>query len=434
MPELERRNFVLRLRQLASATLGLAITLTSVAVMSQPAQAQTFKVLYSFTGGSDGGEPDSGLIVDSAGNLYGSTTQGGVSHGQAADGVVFEVGANGGESVLTTFSRLEGGAGNPLGTLARDSPGNLYGVTENSGTNGGGTVFEVFATGGMTALHIFDKGGPGDGAHPEAGVILDKKGNLYGTTGASQSSGGFGVVFKLHIKPRRETILHTFTGKGGDGIGPSGALVRDSKGRLYGTAAAGGSYSGVCGSIGGCGIVFRIGTTGKETVLYTFAGGADGISPRGNLIRDTAGNLYGTTPYGGSGDCQNAPYTGCGIVYKVDKAGNETVLYTFMGGTDGALPYAGLVRDTAGNFYGTTFFGGGTGCQSQLGCGTVFKLDTSGKETVLYHFTGGADGEGPYAELLLDSKGNLYGTTLRGAGGDKKICSLGCGVVFKLTP
>jgi uncharacterized repeat protein (TIGR03803 family) len=435
MPKLERRNFVPRLHRLASATLGLAITLTSVAVASQPAQAQTFKVLYGFTGGSDGGEPDSGLITDSDGNLYGTTALGGVSRDETADGVVFEVGPNGGESVLTTFSSFDGGAAGPIGPLARDLLGNLYGVTGNSGTHGGGTVFEVFTTGGRKALHVFGRGGAGDGAHPAAGVILDKKGNLYGTTTVGGTS-DFGVVFKLHVKPSKETILHTFTGQKGDGVFPSASVIRDAAGNVYGTTEAGGTYGGVCGSapLGGCGIVFKINTHGKETVLYRFGGAPDGANPGARLLRDPAGNLYGTTYYGGSGGCQYGSFTGCGTIFKLDKNRHETILYSFTGGTDGGAPSAGLIRDAAGNLYGTTFIGGGTGCLSQLGCGTVFELDATGKETVLYRFTGGADGENPKAELLRDMAGNLYGTTLRGAGGDKKVCSLGCGVVFKITP
>jgi uncharacterized repeat protein (TIGR03803 family) len=421
----------LRLRP-ARAMLTMALVLTAI-FPYRSAQAQTFKVLYRFNGDSDGGGPRSGLIFDSAGNLYGTTALGGIWHGQSAAGVVFKLDKNRDETVLTTFSG--GGAGNPLGTLARDSSGHLYGTTAETGINGGGTVFQVLAKGGRTALHIFDKGEMGDGTSPHAGVILDKKGNLYGTTTTGGAS-DFGVVFNLQIKSRKETILHSFTGEGGDGVVPVAPVIRDATGSLYGTTELGGTYGGACGSapLGGCGIVFKINKANTETVLYRFTGGADGANPTAGLLPDAAGNLYGTTSYGGSGGCQYGSFIGCGTVFKLDKSRHETLLYTFVGGNDGAVPTDSLIRDAAGNFYGTTSLGGGTGCQSQLGCGTVFKLDSTGKETVLYRFTGGADGANPNAELLQDAAGNLYGTTFRGGGGDKNVCSLGCGVVFKITP
>src|SRR5271157_3096218 len=163
-------------------------------------------------------------------------------------------------------------------------------------------------------------------------------------------------------------------------------------------------------------------------VLYTFTGSPDGEAPYGGLVLDAQGNLYGTTSQGGDPACTN----GCGTVFKVDTTGKETVLYSFTGGTDGAIPYAGLVPDAQGNLYGTTSQGGDPACTN--GCGTVFKVDTTGKETVLYSFTGGADGAIPYAGLARDAPGNLYGTTQRG--GDLLACTgptNGCGTVFKLT-
>jgi len=399
-------------------------------------QAQTFTVLYSFTGGADGAEPLSGLIMDSAGSLYGTTAAGGIFHNQTVAGVVFELDATDVETVLGTFSGVNGQGAGPLGTLVRDSSGNLYGTTFSGGyQNRTGTAFKVFPSGGKIGMHIFGKVG-GDGMNPSAGLVLDKKGNLYGTTTAGGST-GYGVVYRLHITSRKETILHTFTGKRGDGIDGFGPLIRDGAGNLYGTTFQGGTYGGACGSFpGGCGIVFKMSPAGKEKVLYRFTGGTDGANPEAGLVRDAAGNLYGTTTYGGGGACQNGSFTGCGTVFKVDKTGKETVLYRFTGGTDGANPFAGLVRDSAGNLYGTTYQGGNTGCQSQMGgCGTVFKVDTTGKEIVLYSFTGGTDGETPFAGLLLDAAGNLYGTTAAGGTKNKNVCaSSGCGTVFKLTP
>jgi uncharacterized repeat protein (TIGR03803 family) len=228
-------------------------------------------------------------------------------------------------------------------------------------------------------------------------------------------------VFKVHIKPSRETILHSFTGTGGDGALPMAGLVRDAAGNLYGTTVEGRAYGGQCGGFGGCGTIFKIDPTGKETVLYVFTGETDGQAP-GGLLRDLAGNLYGTTAFGGAG--------AAGTVFKLDASGKKTVLYSFTGGTDGDEPVGPLVRDKGGNFYGVTNVGGGKGCSS--GCGTVFKLSKAGKETILYRFTGGVDGAYPVAGLLRDKAGNLYGTTLYG--GDAKVCSPGCGVVFEVTP
>ena len=202
---------------------------------------------------------------------------------------------------------------------------------------------------------------------------------------------------------RQRDGLHTFTG--GDGYQPYAGLVRDSAGNLYGTTAGGGTY--------GAGVVFQLDATGAETVLYSFTGGADGATPVADVKRDSAGNLYGTTAGGGT--------YGAGVVFQLDATGAYTVRYTFTGGADGANPYARLVRDSAGNLYGTTVNGGA------YGYGVVFKLDTTGAETVLHSFTGGKDGANPYAGLLLDSASNLYGTTYYGG-------AYGKGVAFKITP
>src|SRR5580700_9701150 len=175
-----------------------------------------------------------------------------------------------------------------------------------------------------------------------------------------------------------EVVLHRFYG-GNDGRNPNAGLIRDSAGNLYGTTAGGGSSPG---------IVYRIDDSRHETVLYSFKGGTDGAFPFGGVIRDSAGNLYGTTYQGG------AAYAG--VVYKLDSSGNETVLHTFSfnGGTDGGNPYAGVIRDPAGNLYGTTYYGG------VWGAGVVYKVDSAGNETVLYSFTGGADGGNPQAGVI----------------------------------
>jgi uncharacterized repeat protein (TIGR03803 family) len=262
-------------------------------------------------------------------------------------------------------------------------------------------LFKINTSGKETVLHNFTGGK--DGGFPFAGVTRDASGNLYGTTlygGNCNRYGGCGTVFKLD-KSGKEDVLYTFT-EGADGDMPFTDLILDAAGNLYGTTGYGGTY--------GFGTVFQLGAAG-EKVLHSFTGDKDGGLPYGGLIRDKAGNLYGTTSGFGT----------AGNVFKVNAKGHEDVLYSFTGGTDGLNPYAGLVRDTAGNLFGTTAFGG-TG-----GWGVVFKIDGNGQETVLYAFTGGTDGGTPYASLVRDSKGNLYGTTYYGG-------AFGLGTVFKLTP
>jgi uncharacterized repeat protein (TIGR03803 family) len=205
------------------------------------------------------------------------------------------------------------------------------------------------------------------------------------------------------------SVLYNFTG-GADGATPR-ELIRDAAGNLYGTASYGGNTTTCTIQFGrGCGLVFKLDQTGVETVLYTFIGGADGAVPYEGLVLDADGNLYGTTYAGGNTDSScPAGSQGCGVVFKVDQGGNETVLYTFSGGSDGSEPYAGLVRDSSGNLYGTAASGG------KYDFGVVFKLDPAGNETVLHAFTFGPDGGEPTAPLIQDPRGTLYGTTYVGS-------------------
>jgi uncharacterized repeat protein (TIGR03803 family) len=281
-------------------------------------------------------------------------------------------------------------------------------------------VFKVDTSGRETVLYTFT--GLYDGAFPYAGLIMDAGGSLYGTT----SSGGFppytGLVFKLD-KSGHETVLYYFLNRG-DGDYPLAGVIMDANGNLYGTTYYGGAS--------GAGTVFKLDTTGTETVLYSFTGGADGSNPVAGVIMDTEGNLYGTTEFGGTSP--NCGSLGCGVVFKLDTNNNkETVLHTFGNGKgEGANPTAGLVLDAKGNLYGTTEYGGG----GSNGAGMVFKLDTANKETKLEVFTGGKDGGFPYAGLIRDKAGNLYGTGQ--FGGNLTDCtnniSNGCGVVFKIVP
>jgi uncharacterized repeat protein (TIGR03803 family) len=249
------------------------------------------------------------------------------------------------------------------------------------------------------------------GINPNAGVVLDATGNLYGTT---LNDGAFasGTVFQLSPSGKHR-VLYSFTGSGGDGAFPYyGSLSRDSSGNLYGTTQQGGIYSQACPF--GCGTVFKVDASGKETVLYRFTGtGGDGNLPYFGLVRDSSGNLYGTTFLGGA--------DGVGTVFKVDPTGKETVLYSFSDSIDGGLPFAGLLLDSKGNVYGTTGSGGASFF------GTVFGISSAGQEKVLYSFNQPPDGFSPAAGLIRDSAGNFYGTT--GSGGASAF-----GTVFKVTP
>ncbi|MGE5056322.1 MAG: choice-of-anchor tandem repeat GloVer-containing protein [Acidobacteriota bacterium] len=326
----------------------------------------------------------------------------------ALSSMVLGAGAAQAQTFTTLFSFNNSDGANPQASLIMDAQGNLYGTTSSGGTYGFGTVFKLDPSGKETVLHSF-AGNLEDGGTPVANLIADVSGNLYGTTDQGATPAGGGTVFKLDPSGN-ETILHSFTG-GSDGGNPESGLVMDAQGNFYGTTFAGGAY--------GFGTVFKVDLSGNETVLHSFTGGSDGYMPHGNLIMDAQRNLYGTT------FSSNNPAQGNGVVFKLDPAGSETVLYTFTGGGDGAWPNA-LIMDAAGNLYGTAGFGGNPNCYSGQGCGTVFKVDPSGNETVLYSFTGGSDGQGP-GSLIMDAQGNLYGTTSSGG-------AYGYGTVFRLNP
>lgn len=308
----------------------------------------------------------------------------------------------------------------PQAHLIRDSSGNLYGTTVFGGSAGFGTVFKIDSKGNRTILYNFVSGS--DGANPAAALIRDSAGNLYGTTmSGGVTGGGNGTVFEIDSSGK-ETVLYSFKGTA-DGAVPLTSVVRDGLGNLYGTTSTGGNtscHSALNTTESGCGTIFKLSSSGTLKVLHTFAPGTDGRSPFGDLIGDSAGNLYGTTYDGGS--------HGYGCIFKL-KSGVLTILYSFNFGVgaDGARPVGALVRDASGNLYGTTRFGGffnNSACQG-FGCGTIFKLDSSGTETVLYAFTGNPDGSDPHAGVVMDSSGNLYGTTRTGG-------AHGEGTVFRL--
>ncbi|HTS36971.1 MAG TPA: choice-of-anchor tandem repeat GloVer-containing protein [Candidatus Solibacter sp.] len=390
--------------------------------------APKYTVLYNFSG-PDGKNPNSPLINDTAGNLYGSAG-GGIENLLRCEttycGVVYKLDPSGNETVVHEFNTGSSGNRPCCSSLQRDGSGNLYGTTWAGGISGGcigsdfegcGVAFTLDPTGKEDGVYTF--GGPPDGSHPGS-LIADSLGDRYGVawSGGNQESEGLcalsgcGVIWKVD-RSGNETILHRFSGDA-NGFVPT-SLIRDGAGDFYGTTGDGGNFVGVCSEFG-CGVIFELDPSGNETVLYRLSG-QDGYFPNPGLIRDSDGNLYGTTEGGGNTGGLCAVYeSGCGVVFKLDHSGNATVLHRFTGGADGARPAWGLVRDSAGNLYGTTPYGGS-------GSGVVFKLNRSGKETVLHTFSA-IDGQSPTAGLLLYA-GVLYGTT--SAGGTN-----GDGVVFKL--
>jgi len=380
----------------AGVALALVVVVGLRIVVAQSAPARTFKVLYTFQGSSDGGEPYAGLVRDSAGNLYGTA----ISSGAFGWGVVFKVDTSGTETVPHSFGDGSTDGRTPYGGLVRDKAGNLYGTTYEGGgigcVDGCGTVFKVDTTGTETVLHSF-AGGTTDGCFPYAGLFLDKAGNLYGTTQACGAS-SFGTVFRLS-KSGKETILHNFAGGTADGANPLyGSLLMDTKGALYGVAQYGGTANQ--------GVVYKLNPGGALRVLYSFAGGTtDGCNPDGTPAMDTLGNLYGTAVACGSSNM--------GIVWKVNRSRKEKVLHNFAGGAkDGADPIAGVILDANGNLYGDTQYGGGSGCFG-TGCGTVYKVSATGKLTLLHIFVG-SEGALPFGGVIRDTKGNLYGTACLG--------------------
>jgi uncharacterized repeat protein (TIGR03803 family) len=421
--------------QRKSFSIGLTTVLTQIAavvVLLAGSQATTReRVLHAFTGLADGGFPQAALVMDTAGNFYGTASEGGAS----GFGNVFELARTKGggwtETVLYSFAGGADGS-DPAGELIFDAAGNLYGTTAGGGANNDGTVFELSpgATGWTeTVLHSFNDS---DGAFPRAGLVFDGKGSLYGTTFSGGKPLDLGVVFQLSPTSNghwKEKVILEF-GHRADGGGPDGTLIFDAAGNLYGTASGGYQVEGS---------VFELTPLAngkwKEKILHGFTGKGDGGFPHGSLVLDSDGNLYGTTRDGGrltdTGPCS----FGCGTVFKLSPGSNgkwkETVIRKFNGGKDGKGPVAGLAFDTAGNLYGTTEMGGGTGCDFQFGCGTAFELipEKGGewKERVLHRFQSNEGGKHPLAGLVLDARGNSYGTASNNGRGN-------AGVVFEITP
>jgi uncharacterized repeat protein (TIGR03803 family) len=363
--------------------------------------AQTESVLYSFANnGTDGYQPYAALTAGAGGTVYGTTNLGG-THGY---GTVFELTKKNVETALVNFkSGPKGGGEYPyFAGLVRDKAGNLYGTTSYGGAHNVGTVFVVSPDGAETVLYSFGSY-TNDGAYPYGGVVLDKTGNLYGTTNIGGTKNR-GTVFKV-TPAGAETVLYNFTG-GSDGCNPDAGVVIGKKNVIYGTTPA-------CGA-SNYGNVFELTPSGTETTLHTFnLDGTDGVLPYSGLALDKAGDLYGTTYEGGA--------NGAGAVYKLTPSGTETILHNFsFVGTEGYYPQSTVVFDKLGNLYGTTTFGAGN-------LGTVYEIEPDGTETVLHRFNkDGTDGYHPYGGVIL-IKNALYGTTLSGGAND-------AGTVFKVVP
>lgn len=356
--------------------------------------------LANFDGSNGSGTyPVSGLVMDAAGNLYGTTLDGGPD----GLGTIFKVAAGGGATTtLATFNSTNGAY--PSGELVMDSAGNLYGTTAGGGdVNGDGTVFEL-ASGSsiITTVAAFDGT---DGSNPQAGLIVDSAGNLYGTALAGGDDNGDGTVFEVVNGSTAITLLANFNGS--NGSNPYGGMTIDTAGNLYGTTASGGDAEGD-------GTVFELAKGSTTITLLASFNGSNGSAPLGNVILDTAGNLYGTTSFGGDA-------SGDGTVFMLASSSTITTLAEFNG-TDGSSPDS-LIMDSAGNFVGTTFAGG-----DASGDGTVFEiLAHTTAVTTLADFDENS-GSGPNG-LIMDSAGNLYGTANYG-GEDYS----GDGTVFEASP
>jgi uncharacterized repeat protein (TIGR03803 family) len=417
--------------------LGAAWSMVLTVTVAPAWAASTYKVLHRFAG-TDGRNPAASLVFDGAGNLYGTTGGGG---GSQECGTVFKLAPAGNgkwtRSVLHYFGVGKYGCG-PVAGVILDTAGNLYGTTSSAGASGGGTVFKLAADGNgqwtQTVLHSFSGA---DGAESHAGLIFDNAGNLYGTTEAGGAFGE-GTVFQLTRGTNgqwTETLLYSFCSASNcsDGAQPLAGVVFDAAGNLYGTTSVGGDTRFCSGE--GCGTVFQLtpGSNGKwtETVLHSF-NLADGSDPRASLILDKSGNLYGTTI---GIDAPPSCSEGCGTVFQLSPGAQgqwtENVLYSFcsvLKCKDGANPAANLAFDGAGNLIGTTTLGG-------YCCGTVFQLSPGANglwtETTVHLFGTGAGGKIPHAGVIIDGSGNLYGATEEGG---TSLCAGGCGVVFEITP
>ena len=396
----------MQLKSFPSSMYAAFVVLTCVLTFASEPPA-TEQVLHDFVGGADGVDPASGLTLDKSGNLYGSTFNGG---GSANAGTIYRISPNSGggwtETVLYSFKGGTTDGANPEGALLVGPKGQVVGATVSGGANNYGVVFALIPSGTTYVeriLHVFSRFDA-----PTGGLIVDKSLNLYGL--ATGGTHNFGEVYELQrtTTGHKFVVLYSFL-SGTDGADPFGELILDRAGNLYGTTASGGTC--VCGDV----FELKKGTNGTytESILYTFSSTADGVDPESRLVMDPSGNLYGTTVYGGDTSCA-APY-GCGEVFELMNSGGvwtKTTLHAFTGAPDGHGPTAGVTFDAHGNLFGTTGNGG------SVNTGALYELSpTTGgwNESIVYSFTNGIDGGFVETPVTFDSLGNLYGTA--GSGG-----------------
>jgi len=422
MPTMIKRSCVVPIKRLPPALIKVAAALALLAVTAASA-APKYKVLHAFGKGKDGGGVFGGLVADKKGNLYGTTSGGGFYN----LGTVFELSPKPDgrwtESVIHNFDGSEGAL--PQGGLVLDPAGNLYGAAASGGPNGVGTVYKMTHESGGWTLSVLDDHGSG------AELILDKAGNLYGPIGPGKYGNGAITEIVRGSRAWTATVLYSFCPKAPcvDGDAPYAGLTWDAAGNLYGTTEFGGKGSPDYGTA--FDLKPKPDGTWQHILLHSFPSfPGDGEVVYAGLVLDGAGNLYGATNSGGGHLCGQT--STCGTVFKLSRNSNgrwkETILYRFPNPSEGNSPGASLVFDQAGNLYGTGAGGGINACAN--GCGVVFKLTPGSngtwKYSVLHRFTG-SDGADPAAALILDQKGNLYGTTTLGGPG-------GYGVVFEITP
>jgi len=387
------------------------VALTAMLMSGILGHAQIYRAMHQFTGGTDGGGPLAGVIVDTQGSMYGTSGAAG------SCGILYKVDSNGNETILYAFPQDRSGGCGPQTSIVRDSAGNFYGTTHTGGVGkctagqGCGVVFKIDTNGNETVLHFFT-GYPDDGDWP-MNVTLDKDGTIYGTT-YTGGANHWGTIFKIDTAGK-ETILHNFDLR--DGAWPYGKLLLGPTGNLYGTAYRGGNSGNHCDGMG-CGVIFKLDPRGNLTVLYNFQGKTDGGNPFAGLI-EANGTFYGTTDNAGSfGKACGFTY-GCGTLFSLAK-GKLTVLHIFGGPGDGQIPHGGVIRAPDGTLYGTAAYGGAEGF------GTIYSLTGSGAETILYSFCCW-HGKTPGGGVVRDTAGRLYGTTMLGGSHE-------AGVVFRFTP
>jgi uncharacterized repeat protein (TIGR03803 family) len=409
-------------RSVVATVAALAIVFGLTVVTAHAAHAQSYQVIYTFTGGPDGAGPFAGLTMDRGGKLYGTTHSG---NSGSNWGNVYQIRPKASGWTFNPLGVFDGTLSarvlfGPDGLLYGTSPNNIAGYIYGyvfSMRPGVNACLTALCPWGATVLYAFSGGA--DGAAPRYGDLnFDQAGNIYGTTPAG-GSGNNGVVYEMMRSGGGWTEQPLYTFSGPDGSQPFAGIIFDKAGNMYGTTAQGGAN--------GYGTVYELSPSGggwTEKVLYSFQNGSDGSYPIGGLIFDQSGNLYGAVDNGGSG--------GGGTVFELTPSGggwNYNLLYSFAGGAQ-CGPRASLVMDGSGNLYGTTY------CNGANNKGSIFKLAPSAgawTQTSLYDFTGDIDGAAPISNVIFDSAGNLYGTASRG--GNQSNCGrIGCGVVWEIMP